>query len=192
MVLAARRVIGGSGERIARSWCERRKAVSKFGKNRVFQQEGQVAGSGLGSRRRVEAVLNAANSLIGPPQCERVWDAGARESQQVGSLPSEERAGQTVGSADGRCADGWVGLSDEVGEDLDDGVGDGDSVCVGARLGAFGDLSVAQQVGFAAPENKPVRDAEQGSDVAPYLDEALARVFVERDAEEMDVLQQAG
>ena len=112
------------------------------------------------------------------------------ETQKIGCLFSEQGAGQTVGAADGGGAEGRIRLSDEIGEHLDDGVGDGDRVDVGPGLGAFGYVAVAEEIGFPAFEEKCLGSAEQRADIPPYLHEASPRTFVHRHAEKTDVSQE--
>ena len=184
-------VVGREG-RIGCGRGDGRQSVSEVRQDGVFEQEGKVAGLGLGSRRGVQTIPKAANSLVGTSQDERVGDARVGKTQEIGCLFSKESASQTVGAADCGGAVGRIRLSDEIGEHLDDRVGDGDRVDVRAGLCAFGDFAVAEEIAFPSFEEKCVGSAQQRADIAPYLREASPRAFVHRHAEKTDVLQEPG
>lgn len=124
----------------------------------------------------MEAMADGAKPLVRPPQTERVWDAVVGESQEIGCLASEKGARETVGSSDGGRASTGICLPEEVGKHPHDGVGNGDCIGVRAGFAVLGDFAEMKYARFVSVEEERFGDAEQCGDVAPYLDEATARV----------------
>ena len=62
-------VVGREG-RTGRTRGDGRESVREVWQDRVFEQQGEVAGLGLGSRLGVQTMPNAAESLVGTSQDE--------------------------------------------------------------------------------------------------------------------------